>query len=103
MTYATECKQGYNNLQNSGKYNPSCTANTINILWKGINTSRLALANNQGNMSTKAANGTDNLPANTGRSTVAYDGNIYTPVSPLATDAGDNLPGQTFVGWRFVK
>ncbi len=29
--YETSCKEGYSNIQNNGKYNPSCTANTINI------------------------------------------------------------------------
>ena len=30
-TYTTSCKEGYSNIQNNGKYNPSCTPNTINI------------------------------------------------------------------------
>ena len=29
--YTTTCKTGYSNIQNSGKYNPSCTANTYTI------------------------------------------------------------------------
>ena len=29
--YTTSCKTGYDNIQNNGKYNPSCTPNTINI------------------------------------------------------------------------
>ncbi|MCM1294282.1 MAG: InlB B-repeat-containing protein [Muribaculaceae bacterium] len=30
-TYTTSCKTGYNNIQNNGKYNPSCTAITYTI------------------------------------------------------------------------
>ncbi|MDL2295926.1 InlB B-repeat-containing protein, partial [Lachnospiraceae bacterium OttesenSCG-928-E19] len=30
-TYTTSCKTGYGNIQNSGKYNPSCSANTYTV------------------------------------------------------------------------
>lgn len=30
-TYTTSCKTGYGNIQNNGKYNPSCTANTYTV------------------------------------------------------------------------
>ena len=32
-TYTTACKTGYNTLANSGKYNPSCTANTYTVAY----------------------------------------------------------------------
>lgn len=30
-TYTTRCKTGYSNISNNGKYNPSCSANTLTI------------------------------------------------------------------------
>ncbi|MDE6250747.1 MAG: InlB B-repeat-containing protein [Alphaproteobacteria bacterium] len=34
-TYTTACKSGYSNLQNSGKYNPICDANTYTVTYNG--------------------------------------------------------------------
>ncbi len=68
--------------------------NTINIIWGGIG-SNLALAGTTDTLSRKASDGT-NLPENTARSTVSYDGNINTPVEAF------QQTGQVFVGWKFL-
>jgi hypothetical protein len=63
--YETSCKDGYSNIQNNGKYNPSCTANTINI----------TLNKNGGTGMCGGTSGTAN-----GAMTCAYDSNCNAPV-----------------------
>jgi uncharacterized repeat protein (TIGR02543 family) len=63
--YETSCKEGYSNIQNNGKYNPSCTANTINI----------TLNKNGGTGMCGGTSGTAN-----GAMTCAYDSNCNAPV-----------------------
>ena len=64
-TYTTSCKTGYSNIQNNGKYNPSCTPNTINI----------TLDKNGGTGTCGGTSGTAN-----GAMTCAYDSDCNAPV-----------------------
>ena len=100
VTYATGCEMGYGGMNRTpttggGTYSPTCNPNSITIVWGGIAAGRLALAGTE-DVLTDYAN-------NTAKSTVHYDDAIHTPVSPLGTEGSDNLPGQEFIGWKFLK
>ena len=85
--YSGTCSDGYNTPTASG-YTINCTANTISILWHGIASSSVKLAD--------GTSMTDFSSTNyTAKSSVSYDGAVSTPVS------GREPTGMTFKGWKF--
>ena len=84
------------NYDNLGVYNnaatisASWTANTISIVWDGIANENVTTADG-------SAMTNFNSTTNTAKSSVSYDGDIYTPTE------GMERTGMEFVGWKFVK
>lgn len=87
------------NYTNLGKYSGTATisagwsANTIHIVWNGVASS--ATLPEGGGTLDRTHVSTDG--ENTARSSVTYDGSIFTPTATVSSE------GQSFVGWKFSK
>ena len=88
-TYTTSCKTGYNTLSNTGKYNPSCTANTYTVAYD--NNDGTGMMNNQSRTYNDGAKLTANILTRTGYTFVGWNTAADGTGTSYDDQATDNL------------